>query len=174
MSVAHTRTGNDSFWESNAATARRRNSTQLVHGPDGLRTAQQATAAFFGAAIDNLTDEALTEIFADVPSHRFSFETLSGEGLLLVEVMTATKLATSRSVARRTIEQGGAYINNVRVSDSAISHHHYRFGRKNSSHITIWKEIICPCTIRMKISSCGSIKKIRQSIETHAHKRSLS
>ena len=93
--------------------------TQLVHGPDGLHTAQQATAAFFGAAIDNLTDDALAEIFADVPSHHFSFETLSGEGLLLVEVMTATKLAASRSAARRTIEQGGAYINNIRVSDSA-------------------------------------------------------
>ena len=93
--------------------------TQLVHGPDGLKTAQQATAAFFGAAIDNLTDEALAEIFADVPSHQFSFEKLSGEGLLLVEVMTATKLAASRSASRRTIEQGGAYINNVRVSDSA-------------------------------------------------------
>jgi len=92
--------------------------TQLVHGPVGLHTAQQATAVFFGAAIDNLTDEALTEIFADVPSHQFSFETLSGEGLLLVEAMTATKLAASRSAARRTIEQGGAYINNVRVSDS--------------------------------------------------------
>ena len=93
--------------------------TQLVHGPDGLHTAQQATAAFFGAAIDNLTDDALAEIFADVPSHHFSFETLSGEGLLLIEVMTATKLAASRSAARRTIEQGGAYINNIRVSDSA-------------------------------------------------------
>ena len=93
--------------------------TQLVHGPDGLKTAQQATAAFFGAAIDNLTDEALAEIFADVPSHQFSFEKLSGEGLLLAEVMTATKLAASRSASRRTIEQGGAYINNVRVSDSA-------------------------------------------------------
>ena len=93
--------------------------TQLVHGPDGLHTAQQATAAFFGAAIDNLTDEALAEIFADVPSHQFSFESLAGDGLPLVEVMTATKIATSRSAASRTIEQGGAYINNVRVSDSA-------------------------------------------------------
>ena len=93
--------------------------TQLVHGPDGLRTAQQATAAFFGEAIDNLTDEALTEIFADVPSHQFSLGSLAGDGLPLVEVMTATKIATSRSAARRTIEQGGAYINNVRVSDSA-------------------------------------------------------
>ena len=93
--------------------------TQLVHGPDGLHTARQATAAFFGAAIDNLTDDTLTEIFADVPSHQFSFESLSGDGLPLVEVMVATKLATSRSAARRTIEQGGAYINNVRVSDLA-------------------------------------------------------
>ncbi|MDB4475802.1 tyrosine--tRNA ligase, partial [Pirellulales bacterium] len=93
--------------------------TQLVHGNDGLHTAQQATAAFFGAAIDNLTDEALTEIFADVPSHQFPLATLNGEGLPLIEVMSSTKLATSRSAARRTIEQGGAYINNVRVSDSA-------------------------------------------------------
>ena len=93
--------------------------TQLVHGNDGLHTAQQATAAFFGATIDNLTDEALTEIFADVPSHQFPLATLNGEGLPLIEVMSSTKLATSRSAARRTIEQGGAYINNVRVSDSA-------------------------------------------------------
>ena len=93
--------------------------TQLVHGPDGLRTARQATAAFFGAAIDNLNDDTLTEIFADVPSHQFSLESLSGDGLPLVEVMVATKLAASRSAARRTIEQGGAYINNVRVSDFA-------------------------------------------------------
>ena len=93
--------------------------TLLVHGPNGLHTARQATAAFFGAAIDNLNDDILTEIFADVPSHQFSFESLSGDGLPLVEVMVATKLATSRSAARRTIEQGGAYINNVRVSDFA-------------------------------------------------------
>ena len=93
--------------------------TQLVHGNSGLRTAQQATAAFFGAAIDNLTDAALTEIFADVPSHQFSLATLNGEGLPLIEVMSSTKLAASRSAARRTIEQGGAYINNVRVSDSS-------------------------------------------------------
>ena len=93
--------------------------TQLVHGSSGLQTAQQATAAFFGAAIDNLTDEALTEIFADVPSHQFSLATLNGEGLPLIEVMSSTKLAASRSAARRTIEQGGAYINNIRVSDSS-------------------------------------------------------
>ena len=93
--------------------------TQLVHGNSGLHTAQQATAAFFGAAIDNLTDEALSEIFADVPSHQFSLATLDGEGLPLIEVMSSTKLAASRSAARRTIEQGGAYINNIRVSDSS-------------------------------------------------------
>ncbi len=93
--------------------------TQLVHGSDGLDSAKQATAAFFGAAIDNLTDDALAEIFSDVPSHQFSLVALSGDGLSLVEVMTATKLAASRSAARRTIEQGGAYINNIRVSDSA-------------------------------------------------------
>ena len=108
---------------------------------------------FFGAAIDNLTDDTLTEIFADVPSHQFSFESLSGDGLPLVEVMVATKLAASRSAARRTIEQGGAYINNVRVSDLAYHITSADLAERTSLVLRSGKKVVCPRTIQMKSST---------------------
>jgi tyrosyl-tRNA synthetase len=93
--------------------------TRLVHREAGLAAAKQATAIFFGAEIGGLDDTALAEIFADVPSREFPRTALEGEGLALVEALEATGLATTKSAARRTIEQGGAYVNNRRIADVA-------------------------------------------------------
>ena len=93
--------------------------TRLVHGEQGLTAARQATAIFFGAEIGGLDDAALTEIFADVPSREFARTALDGDGLPLVEALEATGLAATKSAARRTIEQGGAYVNNRRINDVA-------------------------------------------------------
>ena len=93
--------------------------TRLVHGDEGLATAKQATEIFFGAEIASLDDAALAEIFADVPSSEFPRTALDGEGLLLTDALTATGLSQSKGAARRTIEQGGAYVNNRRIADVA-------------------------------------------------------
>jgi len=93
--------------------------TRLVHGDAGLAAARQATEIFFGAEIAALDDAALAEIFADVPSHEFARATLDGDGLPLVEALKVTGLAASTSAARRTIEQGGASVNNRRIGDVA-------------------------------------------------------
>ena len=93
--------------------------TRLVHGDASLAAARQATEIFFGAEIASLDDAALSEIFADVPSHEFARSTLDGDGLPLVEALKATGLATGTTAARRTVEQGGAYVNNRRVTDVA-------------------------------------------------------
>jgi tyrosyl-tRNA synthetase len=93
--------------------------TRLVHGDAGLAAARQATDIFFGAEIASLDDAALAEIFADVPSKEFPRTALDADGLPLVEAFEATGLAQSRGAARRTIEQGGAYVNNRRVADAA-------------------------------------------------------
>lgn len=93
--------------------------TRLVHGDAGLAAARQATEIFFGAEIGSLDDGSLAEIFADVPSREFARSVLDGPGLPLVEALEATGLAASRGAARRTIEQGGAYVNNRRVADVA-------------------------------------------------------
>ena len=96
--------------------------TRLVHGEAGLTAAQQATAVFFGGDIEGLDEATLVEIFAEVPSHDFPLGAVEQEeGLPLVEVLQATGLAASRSQARRTIEQGGAYVNNRRIREPAYA-----------------------------------------------------
>lgn len=91
--------------------------TQLIHGDDGLQAARQATEVFFGAEIDGYADRDLVEIFPDVPSQEFPRSLLEGEGLLLIDAMVQVGLAKSKSEARRTIKDGGAYVNNKREID---------------------------------------------------------
>jgi tyrosyl-tRNA synthetase len=91
--------------------------TRLVHGDAGLTAARRATEIFFGAEIENLSDAQLGEIFADVPSKELPRDRLSGEGLNIVDALFESGLAKTRSDARRTVEQGGAYVNNRGVSD---------------------------------------------------------
>ena len=89
--------------------------TELVHGSEGLAVAQRATEVFFGAEIRDLNDKQLGEIFADVPSASLSRSSLES-GVSIVDALTTEKiLAKSKGEARRTVEQGGAYVNNCRV-----------------------------------------------------------
>ncbi|MBN2217485.1 MAG: tyrosine--tRNA ligase [Pirellulales bacterium] len=89
--------------------------TRLVHGESGLRIAQRATEIFFGAEISELTDAELVGIFTDVPSRELPRTELAGEGLAIVDALCASGLAKSKGDARRTIDQGGAYVNNRRA-----------------------------------------------------------
>lgn len=90
--------------------------TKLVHGAEGLDVAQRATDIFFGGEISNLSDKQLVSIFADVPSHEFSKAKLA-EGLPVSEAFVEAGLVKSKSDARRTVDQGGAYVNNKKVTD---------------------------------------------------------
>jgi tyrosyl-tRNA synthetase len=85
--------------------------TQLIHGEAGLAAAKKATDVFFGAEIENLSDSQLCDIFADVPSKTLARHRLS-TGLPLADALTEAGLAKSKSEGRRTIAQGGAYVNN--------------------------------------------------------------
>lgn len=91
--------------------------TKLVHGEEGLAAAESATAVFFGAEIDSLSDQDLNAIFKDVPSEELSVNDLSGEGLPLIDALVTSGLCKSKSEARRTIQEGGAYVNNRREAD---------------------------------------------------------
>ena len=90
--------------------------TRMVHGGEGLTAAKRATEIFFGAEIEKLSDRQLGEIFADVPSREVARDRLAG-GLSLVDALVESGLAKSKGDARRTIQQGGAYVNNRRMSD---------------------------------------------------------
>ena len=89
--------------------------TKLVHGEEGLAVAQKATEIFFGAEISQLSDQQLGQIFADVPSKELSRDRLGDGSLGIIDALVEAGLAKSKGEARRTIGQGGAYINNSRV-----------------------------------------------------------
>lgn len=89
--------------------------TRIVHSDTGVATAKRAQAVLFGGeAIDGYDDRQLAEIFNDVPSEQLSRSRLEGEGVSLIDALVEAKLAKSKSEARRTITQGGAYVNNYR------------------------------------------------------------
>ncbi|MBR4751164.1 MAG: tyrosine--tRNA ligase, partial [Thermoguttaceae bacterium] len=91
--------------------------TLLTHGEKGLAAAEKATAIFFGAEIESLTDAELTSVFADVPSYEASREQLDHCEISLIDAFVLAGLAKTKSDARRAIQQGGAYVNNRKISD---------------------------------------------------------
>ena len=88
--------------------------TRMVHGEDGLRSAERAPEVFFGAEIRELDDAQLAGIFADVPSKELPRAKLDG-GLSIIDALVLSGLCKNKSEARRIITQGGAYVNNRRM-----------------------------------------------------------
>ena len=91
--------------------------TRMVHGDAALGKAEQASRVLFGEEISNLSLQDVLDIFADVPSSQMNKSRFSGEGITLVDLLVSSGLAQSKSEARRLIQGGGIYLNNIRVSD---------------------------------------------------------
>jgi len=90
--------------------------TDLVHGDVERRAAEQAGQALFGrSALDALSEPTLAAALAEVP--HVSIDAAAGLPSV-VDALLATGLAASRGQARRTVAEGGAYVNNVRVADA--------------------------------------------------------
>ena len=64
-----------------------------------------------------MDDAGLNEIFADVPSNDLQRDSLTGEGLWIVEALQQAGLVKSGGEARRAIKDGGVYLNNQRVTE---------------------------------------------------------
>ena len=88
--------------------------TQFIHGAAGLESATRASDYLFGAEIADLSDQQLLEIFHDVPSGTLTRAELEA-GLPIVDAPVRVGLCKSKSEARRSLEQGGVYVNNRRV-----------------------------------------------------------
>ncbi|WP_406211269.1 tyrosine--tRNA ligase [Kitasatospora sp. NBC_01560] len=86
--------------------------TTLVHGADQYDRAVAASKALFGQGeLVDLEAPTLAAALAEVPKAEVP------ELQSVVDLLVAVGLAPSRSAARRTIKEGGAYLNNVKVTD---------------------------------------------------------
>ena len=88
--------------------------TRHVHGEAGLAKALRSTAVLHGEAMDGLNADDLMAVFVDVPSGELSLEEIEAQPV--VNVAAAAGLCKSRGEARRLIQSGGLYLNNVRVA----------------------------------------------------------
>jgi tyrosyl-tRNA synthetase len=88
--------------------------TSLVHGPAEAQAAVDASAALFGngdvAALSTATLEAALREAGGVDSDSAT--------ITLVDALLNTGLVDSKSAARRAIAEGGAYVNNERITDA--------------------------------------------------------
>ena len=87
--------------------------TALVHGPAAAAATEAASAVLFGAELDDLEAGTLATLEEEVPT--VSIGSLD-DGVDLVDLLVQSGLAGSRKDARRTIDEGGAYVNNRRRS----------------------------------------------------------
>ena len=93
--------------------------TRRLHGETGLAKARAATQALFGGDVSDLGADDIADVFADVPSSELGKDLLGGDGIPLVDLMTQSGIASSKGDARRSIDGGGVYLNNVRVEDAS-------------------------------------------------------
>ena len=90
--------------------------TTLVHGSDETARVIAASRALFGqGALEELDERTLASALASVPR-----TSVSGALPPIVELLADSGLVASRSEARRAIGQGGAYLNNVKVTDEGL------------------------------------------------------
>jgi tyrosyl-tRNA synthetase len=91
--------------------------TDLVHGEDATQEAVRASEILFGGGVDGISESTFTEIVGEVPTKEIEKSKLDGGGMPLVELLVQSGLCPSRSQARKDIEGGGLYVNNVRESN---------------------------------------------------------
>ncbi len=90
--------------------------TATVHGETALARADQASQALFGGDISGLSAAEISDIFSDVPSCELPKTQLEGAGLPVADLLVTAGVAKSKGEARRSLQEGGIYINNHRVS----------------------------------------------------------
>ena len=117
--------------------------TSLVHGEQATEQVIAASAAVFGngdlSAIDLPT---LESVIAELPTAKVTVDDLG-----ILNVLQSSGLSKSQSEARRTVTEGGAYVNNEKVdgietvlSESDFLHGRYailRRGKKNMAVVEL-------------------------------------
>jgi tyrosyl-tRNA synthetase len=89
--------------------------TTLVHGAEETEQAKAAAAALFGGGeLSGLSGATLGAALREAGV----IEVPAGELPSVVDLLVETGLAKSKGEARRTISEGGAYLNNERVEDA--------------------------------------------------------
>lgn len=102
-----------------AQKALAREMTTLVHGADALAGALKASEILFGGSLDGVTEAIFNDVVGEVPTKDLERAKLEGPGSPIADLVVHAGLAPSKGQARQKLQEGGVYLNNVRVSEAA-------------------------------------------------------
>jgi tyrosyl-tRNA synthetase len=88
----------------------------LVHGEAETERVVRASEALFSEAVVSFDEPTLLMVLDGAPSSTVPRTALEGDGIELVSLLVSSGLVASNGQARKTIEQGGAYVNNRRAT----------------------------------------------------------
>src|SRR5438445_149439 len=101
--------------------------TTRVHGAEVLSGVQAASAILFGEEQAEVHPQVFDILAGEIPT----IVENGSENITLVDLVVRAGLAKSKSEARRSIEQGGVYVNQQRIDDvgRTIASHDWIAGR---------------------------------------------
>ena len=126
--------------------------TSLVHGADACQRVMAASRALFGQGdLAEIDEHTLADAFAEVPHTEVFLKAEPADGSggpggsgmpTVADLMALTGIVGSKSAARRLIAEGGAYLNNRKVTaEDAVPergdllHDRYLIVRRGKRHV---------------------------------------
>jgi len=109
--------------------------TELIHGKEAMKQAVAASTILFGGLLEGITENTFNELLQtdDFSERKFNFQQkvldkasgeipqvdlnakqFEGAGFPLINLLIFAKLSPSKGQARKDIEGGGIYVNNIR------------------------------------------------------------
>lgn len=101
--------------------------TSLVHGEEATNKVIDASAAVFGNGdLSEIDLPTLESVLAELPSAKVTSDELG-----ILNVLHVSGLSESQSAARRTVNEGGAYVNNEKVAgiETVLTAENFLHGR---------------------------------------------
>lgn len=93
--------------------------TRFVHGEEGLQAALKVTEGMAPGSDAKLSGSVLKELAGDMPTAELPIHDVVGQKY--VDIAVRVGLVTSKSEGSKLIKNGGAYLNNERVADPALT-----------------------------------------------------
>ncbi len=91
--------------------------TDLIHSENATAEAIRASEILFGGELAGISENTFNDIVGEVPTKEIEKSQLDGAGISLADLIVHSGLCPSKGQARKEIEGGGVYLNNIRETN---------------------------------------------------------
>ena len=89
------------------------------YGASACADAMRASEIMFGGGLEGIAGTVFEDVVGEIPTREFERAQLAGAGVGLTELLVQAGLCSSKGQARKDVEGGGIYLNNVRTAEAA-------------------------------------------------------